>query len=80
MTFSLYEASAPVFVAGLTNLRAWFDKADAHREAELVEARLAPDMRPLAAQVQMASDSAKNAVARLCGLAAPAMPETGRDA
>jgi hypothetical protein len=41
-----------------------------------MEARLAPDMRPLPAQYQMASDSAKNALARLTGTEAPSMPDT----
>ncbi len=77
MTISLYDASIPVFIASLTNMRSWLDKAAAHKpEAELFDARLAPDMRPLAAQYQMASDSAKNAAARLTGTAAPAMPDT----
>ena len=77
MSFSLYDASAPIFVNTLTDMRAWLDKAAADKpEAELLEARLAADMRPLTAQYQMASDTAKNAVARLCGVAAPAMPDT----
>jgi hypothetical protein len=76
MTFSLYDASAPVFVAGLSNMRAWLDKAAAEGdEAALLEARLAPDMRPLPAQYQMASDSAKNCIARLAGIEAPAMAD-----
>jgi hypothetical protein len=33
-------------------------------------------MRPLPAQYQMASDSAKNALARLTGTEAPSMPDT----
>jgi hypothetical protein len=77
MSFTIYDASAPVFVNSLTNMRAWLDKAAAEKpEAELVEARLAPDMRPLTAQYQMASDSAKNAIARLCGIEPPSMPDT----
>jgi len=77
MSFSLYDASAPVFVSTLTNMRAWLDKAAAEKpEAELLEARLAPDMRPLPAQYQMASDSAKNALGRLRGIDAPSMPDT----
>lgn len=76
MTFSLYEASAPVFVASLTNMRAWLDKAAAEGDgAALIEARLAEDMRPLPAQFQMASDSAKNCIARLAGIEAPAMAD-----
>lgn len=77
MTLSLYDASVPVFVNTLTDMRAWLDKAAAERpEAELLEARLAPDMRPLPAQYQMASDSAKNALGRLRGIEAPSMPDT----
>ena len=73
--FTIQDAAAPVFVAGLTNMKAWLAKA-ADREAELMAATLAPDMRPLPAQYQMASDTAKNALARLTGTAAPAMPDT----
>ena len=77
MAFTLYEASAPVFVNALTNMRAWLDKAAAEKdEAALLEARLAPDMRPLPAQFQMASDSAKNAIGRLAGIEAPSMADT----
>lgn len=77
MSFTLYDASVPVFVNILGNMRAWLDKAAAEKpEAELLEARLAPDMRPLPAQYQMASDSAKNALARLRGIDAPSMPDT----
>lgn len=76
MSFGIYDASVPVFVNGLTNMRAWLDKAAvAGGEGALMEARLAPDMRPLPAQYQMASDSAKNAIARLTGTEAPSMPD-----
>ena len=52
MSFSIYDASAPIFVAALTNMQAWLDKALAEGKAEtaLMEARLAPDMRPFPAQ------------------------------
>lgn len=77
MSFNLYDASAPVFVASLRNMSAWLDKAAAEKdERALIDARLAADMRPLAAQFQMASDSAKNAMARLAGIEAPSMPDT----
>ncbi len=50
-------------------MRNWLDKADvAAAESRLVGAKLAEDMRPLTAQYQMASDSAKNGVARLAGI------------
>jgi hypothetical protein len=77
MTFGMWEASVPVFVNSLTNMRDWLDKAAKEKsESALIEARLAADMRPLPAQYQMASDSAKNALARLTGTDAPSMPDT----
>ena len=78
MSFSIYDASAPLFMRTLTNMQAWLDKAIAQGgdEATLMGAKLAEDMRPLPAQFQMASDSAKNAVARLTGGEAPAMADT----
>src|SRR6059036_3256381 len=77
MAFGMWNASVPVFVNSLTNMRGWLDKAAQEKdEATLMEARLAPDMRPLPAQYQMASDAAKNALARLTGTEAPSMPDT----
>ena len=77
MSFGMYEASVPVFVKSLSNMRSWLDKAAQEKsEAALMEGRLAPDLRPLPAQYQMASDSAKNALARLTGTEAPSMPDT----
>jgi hypothetical protein len=75
MTMSFYDACVPLLVNTLTDMKGWLDKA-AEREAELLDARLIADMRPLTAQYQMASDSAKNGVARLTGLDIPAMPDT----
>ena len=76
MDFNMWTASVPMFVNTLGDMRAWLDKAAAEKdEAALMEARLAPDMRPLPAQYQMASDSAKNALARLTGTEAPAMED-----
>jgi hypothetical protein len=80
MSFGIYDASVPVFARSLADMRAWLDKAAQEKdEAALMEARLAPDMRPLPAQYQMASDSAKNALARLTGTDAPSMPDTEKD-
>jgi hypothetical protein len=77
MSFTIYDASAPVFVSTLKNMRAWLDRAAAEADpAALVEARLAEDMKPLTAQYQFASDSAKNAIARLLGIDPPSMPDT----
>src|SRR3954468_16841990 len=77
MAVSMYQASIPVFVKNLTNLRNMLDKAGAHAQAKkfedtvLVEARLYPDMFPLRRQVQIAADHAKGA-ARLAGVEPPA--------
>lgn len=77
MDFNIWTASVPVFVNTLGDMRSWLDKAGAEKdEVTLMEARLAPDMRPLAAQYQMASDTAKNALASLTGTDAPSMPDT----
>jgi len=77
MSFSIYDASVSVFANALRDMRAWLDKAAAEKEeGKLLEARLAPDMRPLPAQYQMASDTAKNAIGRMCGIDAPSMADT----
>ena len=71
MPVSMYEAAVPTMIRGLENLAAILEKAAAHAEAKkiapevLVNARLFPDMFPLAKQVQIASDSAKGGCARL---------------
>lgn len=78
MTFAIHQAAAPVFTRALSNLSAMIDKtlAAGVSETTLLEARLAPDMHPLPRQIQMASDSAKGAVARLAGVEPPAMADT----
>ncbi len=82
MSLSMHSASAPVFAHMLGNLDAWLARAQAHAEAKkfdpavLGAARLAPDMLPLAKQVQIASDTAKFCVARLAGVDAPKFDDT----
>ncbi len=82
MPLSMYQASIPVLTHGLKSLSAFLDKGRANAEerkidlAVLVNARLAPDMHPLSRQVQIASDTAKNAGARLAGIDAPSFPDT----
>jgi len=77
MSISMYDASIPLLENILSNMRDWLDKPDvAAAEATLINARLIDDMRPLPAQYQMASDSAKNGVARLAGIESPSMPDT----
>lgn len=73
MTISMYQASVPVFSGVLKNLSHVLAKGEAHAAAngidpaDLLTARLAPDMLPLTAQVQIATDHAKGASARLAG-------------
>ena len=77
MTLSMYQASVPVFVRMLKNLSAILDKGLAHAEARkiapnvLPATRLVADMFPLSKQVQIATDHAKGAVARLAGVEVP---------
>lgn len=82
MAFSIYDASIPPMIRSLQNLSKILDKAVAQAKttdmplSTLLEARLAPDMHPLPNQIQIASDAAKGAAARLAGIEAPAMPDT----
>lgn len=69
MTFALPDAASPIFLRGLQVLRHLVETAQAsgQDEAELLEARLAPDMKPFADQIRMAAFSARSCVARLTG-------------
>lgn len=78
----MYQASIPGFVRMLNNLAAILDKAEAHATARkidpavLLSCRLYPDMYPLVKQVQIASDNAKGAGARLAGIDPPSFADT----
>jgi len=82
MNISMYQASAPRFVAVLGNLANILDKAQAHAEAKKIDPavlpsfRLFPDMLPLKSQVQIACDTAKGLVARLAGIEIPVYEDT----
>ena len=82
MPISMYQASAPRFANILRNLSAILEKAEAHCAAKKIEPaaltsyRLFPDMFPLTRQVQIASDTAKGAVARLAGIDIPKYEDT----
>jgi hypothetical protein len=73
----MYTQSVPVFVRMLTNLSGILDKAAqycAERKidpAVLLGSRLFPDMFTFTRQVQIASDTAKGASARLAGVEVP---------
>lgn len=77
MTFSIYDASFPVFKQGLKNLSGILSKAQAHAaetgiaEADLLKARLSPDMFDLKRQVQLACDHAKGGCGHLAGAEVP---------
>ena len=77
MSITMHSASVPVFLRMFDNMNAWLDKAEAHAQAKkfdtanYLSARLAPDMLPFVRQIQMASDAAKFAIARLAGVEAP---------
>jgi hypothetical protein len=77
MTLSMYAASVPVFHRALTQLGVVLGKGAAFAAARKIDpvvlttGRLAPDMFPLSRQVQIASDHAKGATARLAGMDMP---------
>src|SRR5258707_4694760 len=70
MSFSMSQASLPVFEIGLNALSAVLDKAEAYAAAKkidssvLLNSRLSPDMFALARQVQVAADQAQDGSAR----------------
>ncbi|HEX8613338.1 MAG TPA: DUF1993 family protein [Telluria sp.] len=67
---NLYEASVPVFRRYLRQLRAMLALAEAHPQGPaLLDARLALDMLPLAAQAEVAANFAVRACAPLAGSA-----------
>jgi hypothetical protein len=77
MTISMYQASAPVFIKMLGNLKAILQKAEAHAQAKKIDesaflgARLYPDMLPFTSQVHIATDFARGTCARLAGAEPP---------
>jgi hypothetical protein len=77
----MHAFSAPTFIRMLKNLSAMLAKGEAHAKAKnfepsvLLNDRLAPDMFTLTRQVQIATDHAKGAMARLAGH----QPETMED-
>ncbi|MFS8138144.1 MAG: DUF1993 domain-containing protein, partial [Thermomonas sp.] len=84
MSLSMHAASVPVFKQMLASLADVLAKAETHatdRKIEpdaLLQARLFPDMLPLARQVQIACDFAKSVPARLTGSDVPAYEASGQ--
>ena len=77
MAHPLYDASVPIFTHFLQALSRLIDKAaeSGVPEAQILEARLAPDMFAFPRQVQIATDMAKGAVGRLTGTQPPSWPD-----
>jgi uncharacterized protein len=79
MSISMYQASAPVFVKMLGNLKAILQKGAAHAQAKKIDesvflgARLFPDMLPFTSQVHIATDFARGTCARLAGAEPPSI-------
>lgn len=77
MRISMHALSVGQFVPMLGNLSAILEKGVASATtrkfdaAVLAGGRLAPDMLPLARQIQLACDFAKNSTARLAGIDPP---------
>ena len=82
MSVSMFTASVPVYTQFLTSLSNVLKKAAAHAEAKkidpsvLINGRIAPDMLPLSAQVQIATDHVKGSLSRLAGVEAPKFEDT----
>ena len=82
MSLSMYQASVPVYTQLLGALSNVLKKGEAFAEAKkiepsvLINARIAPDMRPLSFQVQTATDQVKGSLARLAGVEIPSFPDT----
>jgi len=85
MPMSMYRASVPIFLQILPALSAVLDKAAAHATAKkidpqvFIDSRLYPDMFPLSRQIQIATDFAKGACARLAGVEPPKYADTERN-
>ncbi len=82
MSLSMYQASIPVILQMFGSISAVLDKAAAQAAERkidptvLVNDRLAPDMLPLSAQIQIMTDQAKGCAARLAGIDIPAFADT----
>lgn len=69
-----YDLTVPLFTKALTNLKHFLEKGRVQAETlgvsetDFLQFRLADDMFPLIKQVQIATDNAKGATARLAGV------------
>jgi hypothetical protein len=71
MAYDIYDATVPSLIHMLGSLCQVLSKGEAHGGIDPNEARLAPDMLPLKAQVYIATDGAKGCGARLAGADIP---------
>jgi len=71
MAYDIYDATVPSLIHMLGSLSNVLSKGEAHGGIDPNEARLAPDMLPLKAQVYIATDGAKGCGARLAGVEIP---------
>jgi hypothetical protein len=82
MSLSMYDACVPTFTQILRCQANILDKAAAYADARkidhsvMLDARLFPDMFPLKRQVQISTDFANRAAARLSGSEIPSHPDT----
>jgi hypothetical protein len=82
MSLSYFDVTVPVFTRTLKNLKQFFEKGAAQAkdtgvtEADFLALQLAPDMFPLARQIQVSTDNAKGAVARLTTTEPLVIPDT----
>lgn len=85
MSMSMYEASVPVFLRALSNLRGVLQVGEAFAAGRgiapevMLQQRLIADMLPLVRQVQIATDMAKNGCARLAGVDPLPFPDEETD-
>jgi|SRR5665213_4301121 len=86
---NFYTVTVPPMIKSLTALSGLLDKAAAHaagkqlewhpkgmQEDALLNSRLISDQFPLIRQIQVASDNAKNGIARIAGIEAPKLEDT----
>jgi uncharacterized protein len=71
MAYDIYDASIPPLIHMLGGLSTVLSKGEAYGGIDPADARLAPDMLPLKAQVYIATDQAKGCGARLAGVEIP---------
>jgi len=83
MASTLHSRLIPALSRGLATLTTYLDRIDEQVEngnelagSRFLWDRLAPNMQPFKAQIQMAADTAKGAVARLAGITPPSYADT----